>query len=41
MTVHEFIENLSGQNNGGTDFPKDLLKNIYHSIKNEPIEFQT
>lgn len=39
MTVHEFIENLSGQN-GGADFPKDLLKNIYHSIRNEPIEFQ-
>lgn len=40
MTVPEFVENLSGLN-GGANFPKDLLKSIYNSIKNQPIEFVT
>ena len=37
MTVSEFIENLVDLNDGG-NFPKELLKNIYQSISNEPIE---
>ena len=36
MTSAEFVENLS-ELNDGRDFPKDLLKNIYYSIKSEPI----
>ena len=36
MTCNEFIENLS-ELNDGTDFPRDLLRNIYYAIKQEPI----
>lgn len=39
MTVEEFIENLADLNDGD-DFPKDLLRSIYRSIQNEPIEFE-
>lgn len=36
MTCNEFIENLS-ELNDGADFPRDLLRNIYYAIKQEPI----
>ena len=36
MTCNEFIENLS-ELNDSTDFPRDLLRNIYYAIKQEPI----
>ena len=36
MTCNEFIENLS-ELNDGQNFPKELLKGIYYSIKQEPI----
>ncbi|KAM5311518.1 PH and SEC7 domain-containing protein 3 isoform 3-T7 [Glossophaga mutica] len=38
MTCQEFIANLQGVNEGG-DFPKDLLKALYNSIKNEKLEW--
>uniref|UniRef100_A0A336LHI1 CSON011430 protein n=1 Tax=Culicoides sonorensis TaxID=179676 RepID=A0A336LHI1_CULSO len=38
MTCSEFIENLSELNDGG-NFPKDILKQLYHSIKNHAIEW--
>jgi len=37
MTVNEFIENLADLNDG-ENFPKEILKNLYHSIKTEPLE---
>ena len=36
MTCSEFIENLS-ELNDGSDFPRELLKNIYYAIKHESI----
>lgn len=36
MTCPEFIENLSGLNDGD-DFPKNILKQLYHSIKAQPL----
>ncbi|XP_066567588.1 PH and SEC7 domain-containing protein 1 isoform X2 [Amia ocellicauda] len=38
MTCQEFINNLDGLN-GGQDFPRDLLKALYNSIKNEKLEW--
>lgn len=38
MTCLEFIENLA-ELNDGENFPKDLLKSIYHAIKQEKIEW--
>ncbi|XP_050394141.1 PH and SEC7 domain-containing protein [Patella vulgata] len=38
MTCSEFIENL-GELNDGDNFPKDILKTIFHSIKSEPLEW--
>ncbi|KAF6084761.1 pleckstrin and Sec7 domain containing 3 [Phyllostomus discolor] len=38
MTCQEFIANLQGVNEGA-DFPKDLLKALYNSIKNEKLEW--
>ncbi|KAK3578721.1 hypothetical protein CHS0354_010106 [Potamilus streckersoni] len=38
MTCAEFIENLA-ELNDGENFSKDILKNIYHAIKNEAIEW--
>ncbi|XP_074065182.1 PH and SEC7 domain-containing protein 3 isoform X3 [Macrotis lagotis] len=38
MTCQEFITNLQGMNKG-IDFPKDLLKALYNSIKNEKLEW--
>ncbi|XP_058868869.1 PH and SEC7 domain-containing protein 3-like isoform X4 [Acipenser ruthenus] len=38
MTCQEFITNLDGLN-GGQDFPRDLLKALYNSIKNEKLEW--
>uniref|UniRef100_A0A8C1MYH3 Pleckstrin and Sec7 domain containing 3, like n=1 Tax=Cyprinus carpio TaxID=7962 RepID=A0A8C1MYH3_CYPCA len=38
MTCQEFINNLDGLN-GGQDFPRELLKLLYNSIKNEKLEW--
>ncbi|XP_057705938.1 PH and SEC7 domain-containing protein 2 isoform X1 [Corythoichthys intestinalis] len=38
MSCQQFISNLDGLNNG-SDFPKDLLKVLYNSIKNEKLEW--
>ncbi|XP_067857379.1 PH and SEC7 domain-containing protein 4-like [Heptranchias perlo] len=38
MSSHDFIINLEGMNDG-KDFPKDLLKAMYHSIKSEKLEW--
>ncbi|XP_035291181.1 PH and SEC7 domain-containing protein 2-like isoform X2 [Anguilla anguilla] len=38
MSSQQFISNLEGLN-GGSDFPKDLLKALYHSIRNEKLEW--
>ncbi|XP_067901163.1 PH and SEC7 domain-containing protein 1 isoform X2 [Heterodontus francisci] len=38
MTCQDFINNLDGLN-AGKDFPKDLLKALYNSIKNEKLEW--
>ncbi|XP_038626959.1 PH and SEC7 domain-containing protein 2 isoform X2 [Tachyglossus aculeatus] len=38
MSCQQFIANLDRLNNG-QDFAKDLLKTLYHSIKNEKLEW--
>ncbi|KAG1955321.1 uncharacterized protein LOC120474775 [Pimephales promelas] len=38
MSCSQFIGNLEGLN-GGSDFPKDLLKALYNSIKNEKLQW--
>uniref|UniRef100_A0A673BYW4 Pleckstrin and Sec7 domain containing 2 n=1 Tax=Sphaeramia orbicularis TaxID=375764 RepID=A0A673BYW4_9TELE len=38
MSCQQFISNLDGLNHG-KDFPKDLLKVLYNSIKNEKLEW--
>ncbi|XP_050004129.1 PH and SEC7 domain-containing protein 1 [Alexandromys fortis] len=38
MTCGDFIGNLEGLNDGG-DFPKELLKALYSSIKNEKLQW--
>ncbi|NXH45477.1 PSD1 protein, partial [Dicaeum eximium] len=38
MSCSDFIDNLEGLN-GGTDFPKELLKALYGSIKNEKLQW--
>ncbi|XP_030604645.1 PH and SEC7 domain-containing protein 1-like isoform X2 [Archocentrus centrarchus] len=38
MSSSQFISNLEGLNNG-KDFPKDLLKTLYSSIKNEKLQW--
>ncbi|NXE22443.1 PSD1 protein, partial [Ardeotis kori] len=38
MSCSDFIGNLEGLN-GGTDFPKELLKTLYGSIKNEKLQW--
>ncbi|XP_008319904.1 PH and SEC7 domain-containing protein 1-like isoform X2 [Cynoglossus semilaevis] len=38
MSCNQFITNLEGLNNG-KDFPKDLLKTLYSSIKNEKLQW--
>ncbi|XP_078499174.1 PH and SEC7 domain-containing protein 1 isoform X1 [Lissotriton helveticus] len=38
MSCCEFIGNLEGLN-GGSDFPKELLKALYSSIKNEKLQW--
>ncbi|XP_029282472.1 uncharacterized protein LOC115004882 [Cottoperca gobio] len=38
MSCSQFITNLEGLNNG-KDFPKDLLKTLYSSIKNEKLQW--
>ncbi|XP_040181221.1 PH and SEC7 domain-containing protein 3 isoform X2 [Rana temporaria] len=39
MSCQEFIANLQGVNEGGSDFPRGLLKALYNSIKNEKLEW--
>jgi len=36
MTEEDYMKNLRGTNEGG-DFPKEILKDIFDSIKSEPI----
>jgi PH/SEC7 domain-containing protein len=36
MSCSEFIENLQGLNDGG-DFPRDVLKELYLSIRGQPL----
>ncbi|XP_051971773.1 PH and SEC7 domain-containing protein 3-like isoform X3 [Xyrauchen texanus] len=38
MTCQEFINNLDGLD-AGQDFPRELLKSLYNSIKNEKLEW--
>ncbi|XP_015265079.1 PREDICTED: PH and SEC7 domain-containing protein 2-like, partial [Gekko japonicus] len=38
MSCQQFTANLDGLNDG-KDFPKDLLKSLYNSIKNEKLEW--
>ncbi|BES87813.1 arf6 guanine nucleotide exchange factor [Nesidiocoris tenuis] len=38
MTCNEFIENLA-ELNDGENFPREILKNLYQSIKNNPLEW--
>nr|XP_023676502.1 PH and SEC7 domain-containing protein 2-like isoform X2 [Paramormyrops kingsleyae] len=38
MSVSSFVSNLEGMNDGG-NFCKDLLKNLYSSIKSDPLEW--
>lgn len=38
MTCNEFIENLTDLNEG-ENFPRDVLKHLYHAIKSHPLEW--
>lgn len=38
MTCVEFIDNLE-ELNDGDNFPRDILKHLYHAIKNHPLEW--
>jgi PH/SEC7 domain-containing protein len=38
MTNSEFIDNLA-ELNDGENFPKELLKNLYHGIKHEALKW--
>ena len=40
MSLSEFVTNLSHLNNGD-DFPKDVLKSIYISLKHQPLPHDT
>ncbi|XP_054706155.1 LOW QUALITY PROTEIN: PH and SEC7 domain-containing protein-like [Uloborus diversus] len=40
MVCGEFIENLA-ELNDGENFPRDVLKALYHSIKSHPLEWAT
>jgi len=40
MSLCEFITNLSHLNNG-EDFPKDVLKSLYISLKQHPLPYDT
>ncbi|XP_023230017.1 uncharacterized protein LOC111630187, partial [Centruroides sculpturatus] len=40
MTCGEFIENLS-ELNDGENFPRDILKSLYYSIKTQPLQWAT
>ena len=39
MTVAEFVDNLADLNDG-ENFSRDILHNIYQSIRDDPIEFE-
>lgn len=38
MTCTEFIENLADLNDG-ENFPREILKQLYHAIKSNPLEW--
>lgn len=38
MTSKDFIQNLSGLNDGD-NFPENILRKLYHSIKSHPLTF--
>lgn len=38
MTCSEFIENLNDLNEG-ENFPREILKHLYHAIKSHPLEW--
>lgn len=38
MTCNEFIDNLAGLNEC-ENFPREILKQLYHAIKNHPLEW--
>ncbi|KAM9803764.1 uncharacterized protein ACB057_007238 [Neosynchiropus ocellatus] len=38
MSCHQFVSNLDGLNDG-KDFPKELLKSLYSSIKNDKLQW--
>ncbi|CAB3377447.1 Hypothetical predicted protein [Cloeon dipterum] len=38
MTCLEFVDNLS-ELNDGDNFPRDVLKSLYHAIKSQPLEW--
>ncbi|KAM9311974.1 uncharacterized protein PAF06_009860 [Gastrophryne carolinensis] len=38
MTAQEFVSNLEGMNDGG-NFPRELLKALYHSIRMEKLQW--
>lgn len=38
MSCAEFIENLA-ELNDGDNFPREILKSLYHAIKTHPLEW--
>lgn len=38
MTCSEFIENLADLNDG-ENYPREVLRSLYHSIKNQPLKW--
>ena len=38
MTCNEFIDNLADLNDG-ENFPRDVLKCLYHAIRNQPLKW--
>ena len=39
MSLAEFVDNLSDLDDG-ENFPYDVLANLYHSIRRDPLEFE-
>ncbi|XP_064114835.1 PH and SEC7 domain-containing protein-like isoform X6 [Macrobrachium nipponense] len=40
MTCNEFIDNLADLNDG-ENFPREVLKSLYHAIRNKPLQWAT
>lgn len=38
MTCNEFIDNLA-ELNDGENFPREVLKSLYHAIRNRPLQW--